>query len=107
MGCQARAERDCSERCSERSCPYSYSKLRRMRLGPISSGSTCWQDELQLNFGPMQVERGKAYEAEPMRRWMDYSASARAWDKFFGRYGLGGMPDYVSYVCCAQFAVSR
>ena len=54
-----------------------------------------------------QVVFGKAYEAEHVRRWMDYGASARAWDKFFGRYGLGGMPDYVSYVCCAQFAVSR
>ena len=54
-----------------------------------------------------QVNFGKAYEAEHVRRWMDYGASARAWDKFFGRYGLGGMPDFVSYVCCAQFAVSR
>ena len=35
------------------------------------------------------------------------AASVPADDKFFGFYGLGPMPDWVHYVCCAQFAVSR
>lgn len=55
----------------------------------------------------MQTFNGKVYEAEPLRLWLDYHAFARAYDKHFGRHGLGAMPESVSYVCCAQFAVSR
>ena len=55
----------------------------------------------------MQTFNGKVYEAEPLRLWLDYHAFARAYDKHFGRYGLGAMPESVSYVCCAQFAVHR
>ena len=42
-----------------------------------------------------------------MSIWLQQSSFARAYDRFFGPYGLGPMPDTMHYVCCAQFLVSR
>ena len=50
----------------------------------------------------IQIYRGKAYESWYMSLWLQHTAFARAYDRFFGPYGLGPMPDIMHYVCCAQ-----
>lgn len=55
----------------------------------------------------LQIMGGNAYDPEETFHFLQREANARAYDKFFGRVGLGAMPYKVMFVCCSQFAVTR
>ena len=55
----------------------------------------------------MQIWGGVAYDYQGTSHWLQAEYVALMWDHFFGPLGLGPMPDYLSFVCCGQFAVTK
>lgn len=70
---------------------------------PIATGDEVFNG----NYDPKTIMGGNAYDPEETFHFMQREANVHAYDKFFGRAGLGAMPHRITFVCCSQFAVTK
>ena len=54
-----------------------------------------------------QIFGGEAYDGWETMMYWSAEVAVQAYDRFFGRAGLGAMPHSVSFACCSQFAVTN
>ena len=55
----------------------------------------------------VQIYEGDAYDSGDVSVHNQVRYNIKAFDEFFGRAGLGRMPDSITWMCCAQFAVTK
>ena len=55
----------------------------------------------------VQIFDGEAYDGFETMNYWGTEMAVHAYDRFFGRAGLGAMPDTISFPCCPQFAVTN
>ena len=55
----------------------------------------------------MQIYEGDAFDSGTVAVHAQVRYNIKAFDEFFGRAGLGTMPDSITWMCCAQFAVTK
>jgi len=81
--------------------------LRNRRKYPSHHPVATGDDVFSGKYPPQAIIGGNAYDPEETFHWCQQEANVHAYDNFFGRAGLGAMPDIVRFPCCSQFAVTR